>query len=341
MKQIKYLCVAFMLSLFACTHNEIVEQHIKPIAYPTDSILLEVHNLTLLEGTSIKIDVVYNTTNNVAWESSNEDIAIVSDGGIVKALKTGVVYIIARCYEYDGATDTVSLEVTSFSGKEYVPTPLLDWGASRSDVINYVKMSQPKDWQNLETEIVSNTSNSETRYSLLAGSEDAMLLAIRQSIWGNPDTIIEILKEEYTFISQEEIEYQTELYFYDYSTETTIYCSYWDLEGAIKLGHKIKKDVFTITYSAPVYEILKGELYQEETICDKMQIAKGSLVIELTDGEIFHIVQSIGKNEMPFIFRNSQFNEGDRVMAIGALYKNTDGCENIYNTIYLLGLIRE
>lgn len=91
---------------------------IPPIVYPSD-ILLNYNTVYLEQGETVQLEVEIapedTTDKTVSWESSNENVAIVSENGLVKAISSGLSVITATCGEvsdecYVNVLEDASLE---------------------------------------------------------------------------------------------------------------------------------------------------------------------------------------------------------------------------------------
>lgn len=109
MKKIKYIISIFALALLAsCT------QEIQAPVISVRTVTIDQGDQALTVGQSVKLTASVQpgnaTDRDVKWSSSNEDIAMVSAGGNVKALSVGEVAITA---EAGGVSDLITVKVVA------------------------------------------------------------------------------------------------------------------------------------------------------------------------------------------------------------------------------------
>ena len=305
------LCLLSGMLLFSCKYN----MPDKPIAYPTDSISLGVDNLVMQEGTSIELTVDYNTTKNVIWSTSHPYIASISTSGIVTAHHVGETTIFAHCYEFNGAIDSVRLLVKPIVEKEYIPSVLLDFGATTKEIENYENAKQIKKEVKKEDLVFTYTnSNSVIQYHLLRGSQESML------------SIEKVLNDRYQLIYKD----NKVTTYKDTITKTAISVKYVSAEQSKKNNYlynqNIQSDYFVITYDGDFDEILEGKL-----VNSSLDITN-NICIVLDNGEMWHI-SNLSNNTFPFAFRDYYFYENDEVIAIGNF------SQEIINQIDIKGII--
>ena len=118
--------VYIILSLFSFLFLGSCGKEDLPDAIAVSGVVLDVDEVTLDVGDSIKLNAVVlpqNATNKkVSWLSSNENVAVVTSEGVVKALKEGVASVVvvtedqgvyASCRVYCGDNGEVGIPVDS------------------------------------------------------------------------------------------------------------------------------------------------------------------------------------------------------------------------------------
>ena len=100
---------------------------VKPIIIPASKVVLDKEEMSMVVGESDKlIASVYPddaVDKSITWRSDNEDVATVSEDGIVKAISVGVAYITATCGEVSAMCKVMVSPVTASSlviDKEYI-----------------------------------------------------------------------------------------------------------------------------------------------------------------------------------------------------------------------------
>lgn len=337
--KIIYCVISFScLLVFSCKKTECI----KPIAYPTDSIKIDNSIVSLQEGTSFKLNVIYNTTQNVSWSSSNDTLASVSQSGVVTAKMQGRVFIVASCYEYNGASDSIEIDIIPIMEKHYVPIVLTDWGATLIEIREHIDaFHNNSDIENNHIydemyDIICSNSNSVIHYEVLQGCNDVMLLSAYMYVWGKPDSIIHELDSIFYFIDNSNGEY----FYKDENTSTIVKCTYIGASARIK-EQGILTDYYKITFSPPFSEILDGKLsFAPALHLQNISILDSCVALILNDAECWYFSNFFEADNYPISFRNNDFYYGDEILAIGELKYGIDGDNRVYNYAKLLGMIK-
>ena len=196
------------LVLISCEKGKEMVIFNKPVNYPKDSIVAKLHDLTLLEGVSRELYVEYNTADNATWNSDDISVATVTEDGVVTAGSAGETYLRVKCQEYNGAQDSVRVNVVKLESDNHLPQLCLNQSATKQQIYDFYSDKQATTETN-EQEIIVKGSNflilylmtSGDRYDPVIGDyrpvDEPYLRNIVMAVWGKKENIITELTEEY------------------------------------------------------------------------------------------------------------------------------------------------
>lgn len=189
MKRLPFYILSLIL-IMACTPDEP-----KPVAYPTDSILLRTHQITMVPGEEWVLHVDYYTATPFTWTSTDSTVVRVSTNGIIQALHAGSAAVVVACADWTTATDTVWIEVHDVPAGTWLPEMYLDFHASKDETQTAIRALGYEPYSG--DSIGFRTVNSLNSYLFNYATQDATCYQIRQYVYGWEDSIRAALHTRY------------------------------------------------------------------------------------------------------------------------------------------------
>lgn len=329
------------LFLIACETEQVTRVFHKPVCYPTDSIKAESPLIDMYVGSSRQLLIEYNTTDNVEWLNMTTDVVSVTEDGIVKALKAGQALVLAKCHEYNGAADTIIINVTE-KQDGYLPVIYNDWGATPQQIYDQYATEGVTVVTDKEDIIVTGDNYLMSHY-MYGSDTDKMLLSTVMVVWGNINVIAQELDERYTLVSSS----ATRRIYSDQTGITNIVCDYVSAQQSLTSKYRAMgalTDFYLITFAYRFNEFIDGKLEVSPNTCIAPNTDGNPVNVILRQSgvvvnEYFDNISYTGSSAM--MFRGVEFKDGDRVVVIGAETEAEDDCGNIYYIIHAIGMIHE
>lgn len=191
MKKLIYCALSASL-LLSCTKDEP-----KPIAYPSDSIVLQTHAFSMVPGEERVLHVDYATTYPFTWSTADPNTLRISEDGVITAIQPGQTTAYVTCSEWTTATDSAIIYVRTVPNGEWLPNTYLDFTANRASILSAI---DSLGYERLSGDSVGfRTVNSTTLYGFTYDAvESAHCNAIYQWVYGWRDSITAGLMERYS-----------------------------------------------------------------------------------------------------------------------------------------------
>ncbi|MDE5789615.1 MAG: leucine-rich repeat protein, partial [Muribaculaceae bacterium] len=134
---------------------------VKPIIIPASKVVLDKEEMSMVVGESDKLIASVYPDNavdkSITWRSDNEDVATVSEDGIVKAISVGVANITATCGEVSAMCKVTVSPVTASSlviDKEYITLQIGEYDKLTATVYPEDSVDKSISWCSSDNNIV-------------------------------------------------------------------------------------------------------------------------------------------------------------------------------------------